>query len=579
MDKVKAANTRGASWLMKSLSMKSLSMKSWNVKSWRIKVYLALAALAGALMAFSAGAQDAPGQAGADAPRGETAPSAEQPAGSGPSREGVILSLNGPVTPPVAQYLAREIETASDAGKDLVILEIDTPGGLVDSMKTIIKAILASDTPVASFVSPQGARSASAGLYIMYASHVSAMAPATNTGAATPVELGGAPSESPFDAPAPETGNDAPAEDDAAPDNENGDENDGQTPDATNTDAANTDELDAGAADRPESDAPEGGSGDGEDTQGAPPLTSPDAMRAKVVNDSVAYIRALAEERGRNADWAESAVRDAASVSANEALELNVIDLIADDIDDLLTQIDGRTVTTASGEITVTTGNIRLERIEPTMVERILSFIANPNVAVILMSLATTGIIIEMWNPGSIFPGAVGLTCLALGLYSLQVLPFNGLPLALMGIGAILIVVEAYSPTFGVAGLAGLSLFGVGMYFLFPESLRVSPAIIGGAVVTAGALMAAILIAFIGSRSHGPMIGGDAIRKREGVVDDWEGGEGWVIIEGERWRARSDKPLKPGDRIRVVNVDGLVVTVKQAKAGGLFANLAPGEAA
>lgn len=476
-----------------------------------------------------------------------------QNASEGPdAREGVILTLNGPVTPPAAQYLAREIEAASDAGKEVIILEIDTPGGLVDSMKTIIKAVLASDTPVASFVSPQGARSASAGLYIMYASHVSAMAPATNTGAATPVEIGGAPSESPFERPSPEeeTTPDENADDTAA---------EGEASD----EAAPAEEA-APDADAPQTDAP---------------LSNPDASRAKAINDSVAYIRALAEERGRNADWAESAVRDAASITAKEALELNVIDLIADDIDDLLAQMNGRTVKVASGEKTLATENVRLERIEPTMVERILGFIANPNVAVILMSLATTGIIIEMWNPGSIFPGALGLTCLALGLYSLQVLPFNWLPLALMGIGAILIVVEAYSPTFGVAGLAGLSLFGVGMYFLFPESLRVSPVIIGVSVATAGALMAVVLIAFIGSRSHGPMIGAEAIRKREGVVDEWDGAEGWVIIEGERWRARADKPMKPGDRIRVVDIDGLVVTVKQAKAGGLFANLAPGEAA
>ena len=270
-------------------------------------------------------------------------------------------------------------------------------------------------------------------------------------------------------------------------------------------------------------------------------------------------------------------MRDAVSVTANEALELNVIDLIADDVDDLMTQLNGRTVKVASGEKTLDTENIRLERVEATLVERILTFIADPNVAVILMSLATTGIIIEMWNPGSIFPGALGVTCLVLGLYSFQVLPFNWLPLALMGIGAVLIVLEAYSPTFGVAGLAGLGLFGVGMYFLFPETLRVSPVVIGTALATAGALLALVLVAFIGSRSHGPMIGADAIRRREGVVDEWNGNEGWVIIEGERWRARADKPMKPGDRIRVVDVDGLVVVVKQAKAGGILGNFAPSE--
>ena len=479
---------------------------------------------------------------------------------SATSRSGVILSLNGPVTPPVAQYLAREIETASDSGKELIILEIDTPGGLVDSMKSIIKPILASETPVATFVSPQGARSASAGLYIMYSAHISAMAPATNTGAATPVDIGGSPSdESPFD-----------ADDPGQPDEQE------EAADADDA-AADEDETTAGEAEIAASDEPS--AAEDEAAPASSPLSSNDALRAKVINDSVAYIRALAEERGRNADWAESAVREAVSITSREALELNVIDLVADDIDDLLQQIDGRTVMTAAGEKTINTENLPLERIEATLVERILAFIADPNVAVILMSLATTGIIIEMWNPGSIFPGALGITCLVLGLYSFQVLPFNWLPLALMGIGVILIAVEAYTPTFGLAGLAGLALFGIGMYFLFPDTLRVSTSVIGAMIAIIGGLLALVLFAVVGSRSHGPMIGGEAVRKREGVVDDWDGKEGWVIIEGERWRARSDKPLSPGDRVRVVEVDGLVVVVKQAKAGGgILGNFAPGEA-
>lgn len=446
----------------------------------------------------------------------------------------VVLDLKGPVTPANAQYLAREIGKASSEKAELVVIEIDTPGGLVDSMKTIIKAVLASETPVATFVSPQGARSASAGLYIMYAAHLSAMAPNTNTGAATPVELGGAPTdENPFDERDEEPA-DAPPEDEAAP-----------------------------QATEPEK------------AEEVPPLANADAMRAKVINDSVAYIRALAEEHDRNADWAEKAVREAASVTSREALELGVIDLIATDLDDLLKQIDGRTVKTVAGEKTLSTASLAIERVAPTLIERILGFIADPNVAVILMSLATTGIIIEMWNPGSIFPGAVGVVCLLLGLYALQVLPYNWLPLALIGVGAILIAVEAYSPTFGLAGVSGLGLIGVGMYFLFPEGWRVSPGVIATLLGMVGALLALVLVAVVGSRSHGPMIGGEAIRRREGVVDDWDGKEGWVVVEGERWRARSDRPLRPGDKIKVVEIDGLVLVVKQAKAPGLLEAFAP----
>lgn len=458
------------------------------------------------------------------------------------ARQAVVLKIDGPVTPANAQYLAREIGEASDAGKELIVIEIDTPGGLVDSMKTIIKAMLASKTPVATYVFPQGARSASAGLYIMYAAHISAMAPNTNTGAATPVELGGAPKgENPFD------------EEEPAPN-------------------AEPEDATAPGDPQPADDADE------EHAENAPPLANTDAMRAKVINDSVAYIRALAEEHGRNADWAEKAVREAASVTSREALDLGVIDLIADDLDNLLKQIDGLTVKTAAGEKMLRTADIAIERIEPTLIERILGFIADPNVAVILMSLATTGIIIEMWNPGSIFPGAVGVVCLILGLYALQVLPNDWLPLALMFVGGVLIAVEAYTPTFGLAGLFGLGLFGVGMYFLFPEGFRVSNVVIGTLVGVVGAMLAIVLVAVVGSRSHGPMIGGEAIRKREGVVDEWHGKEGWVIVEGERWRARSDRPLQPGDKIKVVEIDGLVLIVKQAKAPGLLGAFAPGAA-
>ena len=428
------------------------------------------------------------------------------------TRRAALLTLNGAVTPANADYLAREIAAASERGDELIVIEIDTPGGLVDSMKTIVKAILASDTPVTTYVAPAGARSASAGLYIMYAAHVSAMAPSTNTGAATPIEIGGVP-------PADE---------------------------------------------KPQDDAEK-------------PLGNEEAMRAKAINDSVAYIRALAETRGRNADWAEKAVREAASVTADEALKLGAVDVIAKDLDDLLRQIDGRAVTVKGEPRTIATKGIEIHAIAPTLMERILAFIADPNVAVILMSLGTTGLIIEMWNPGSIFPGAVGATCLLLGLYALQVLPFNGLPLSLIAVGAALVVIEAYSPTFGLAGLSGLALIGAGLYFSFPNGMRPDPAILTALLAMLGGLLALVFVAVVRSRAHGPMIGGEAIRRREGVVDQWDGKEGWVIVEGERWRARADKPLTPGERIRVVEVDGLVLIVKQAKSESLISALLPAQ--
>lgn len=464
-----------------------------------------------------------------------------------PQKEGVILKLDGPVTPASAAYLSREIGAASDAGKELVVLEIDTPGGLVDSMKSIIKSILASETPVATYVYPQGARSASAGVYIMYAAHVSAMAPSTNTGAATPVEIGGGGSdENPFEEPA------APGKDQQPNDQPN------NSPGATPT--------------------PTPISGQNDDRDAVPPLSNEGAMRAKIINDSVAYIRALAEERGRNADWAEKAVREAVSVTSREALDLKVIDLVADDLDDLLKQIDGKKVKVASGEKTISSRNLVLETHEPNLLEKILGFISHPNVAVILMSLGTTGIIIEMWNPGSILPGIVGLLCLILGLYSLQVLPFSWLGLSLMGAGALFIVVEAYTPTLGLVGLAGAVMFAFGLFVIFPAGFQVSPSVIGTIVVLVGAFLAFALVAVVGSRNHGPLIGAEAIKRREGVVDDWDGKEGWVIVDGERWRARSDRTLKKGERVKVVEIDGLVLIVRQARAAGLLSGILPNEA-
>ncbi len=463
--------------------------------------------------------------------------------------EAVVLTLSGAVTPTSADYLSREIESASATEKELIILEIDTPGGLVTSMEAIIQSILASKTPVVTYVSPQGAKSASAGLYIMYAAHISAMAPATNTGSATPVQLGGGGAEPELE----------PVETNPPPDDnvEPGDEAAGDGFDADNVrDVIETARPNA----KPQT----------------APLSNDNAMRAKIINNSVAYIRSLAELRGRNADWAESAVRDAANVTASKALELNVIDLIAEDTDDLLRQINGRKVKGARGTKTINTDGIILTRIEPTFAEKILGFFADPNVAAILMSIGMLGITVELWNPGSIFPGIVGFVCLGLGLYAAQTLPFEWLGVWLIVGGIFLIVLEAYTPTLGIVGLVGLIIFGAGLYLLFPETLRVSNGVIITSVGLAGGFLALIMFALVGSRSQGPMIGGDAIKNRDGVVDEWDGLTGHVIVEGERWSARCNNPLKPGDKVKVVQVDGLVLVVRRAKAeGGLLAKARP----
>ena len=430
------------------------------------------------------------------------------------SRRGTLLTLDGPVTPASAGYLAREISAANLRGDHMILLEMNTPGGLVTSMEEMVQAIRASETPVVTFVAPQGARSLSAGFYVMYASHLSAMAPSTTTGAATPVSLGGDPG-----GPAPEP----------APGEAGEESGDGATP-------------------APRDDSSEA------------------SLRRKVIESSVAYIRGLATATGRDVEFAEAAVRDGDSITAREALARGVIEIVAADRADLLEQLNGQEVTTRAGPVVLDTEGLDLIAEDPPLFERILGFFADPNVAAILLSLGTLGITVELWNPGSIFPGAFGAVCLLLAFYSFSVLPFEGLYLALMALGAVLLIVEAFTPTFGLAGSLGLAALGAGLYFVFPDAYRVSPALIAVLILSMGALLGLILLAFMRSRSHGPLIGGEAIRRREGRVESWAEGAGWVIVDGERWRARAKEPLAPGEKIKVADVDGLVLIVRRAAA-------------
>lgn len=442
----------------------------------------------------------------------------DAPAGP-PERIAVILEINGPIGPAIASYFITQLETARENGAELVIAEMDTPGGLDTSMRDIIQAILASPVPVATYVSPSGARAASAGLYILTASHIAAMAPGTNTGSATPIQMGEMPEE-PDDEPAGE-----PAEDSAAEDGE----------DAGDTPAA---------------------------------LGNEDALRAKVINDAAAYIRSLAAMRGRNEDWAESAVREAANLPANDALAQEVIDIVAEDVDDLLQQANGRVVKTQLGEKTLDTEGLRVERVAPGWVTLFLAFISNPNVAFIFMSIGTTGIIIEMWNPGSIFPGVLGVVSLIIAFYSFQVLPVNWAGAGLLMIGVILIVAEAYTPTLGLLGLFGLILFVIGALLMFPSDTP-GFSLSSGMVFTVAGLLAlflgAILYAVVRTRGQVPVIGAEATVTRSGVVVEWNGPKGFVLVEGEHWKAKSDTPLSPDQQVDVVAVDGLVLEVKPSK--------------
>ncbi|PWE17425.1 hypothetical protein DDZ18_07025 [Marinicauda salina] len=435
-----------------------------------------------------------------------------------------VAELVGPIGPATATYLIRAIEEAEAEGAAAVILETDTPGGLDAAMRDINQAILGADVPVILYVSPAGARAASAGAFIMYASHLAAMAPGTSVGAATPVQMGGG------EAPVPST---EPAAEPADEDGEEGGD-------------ASEAEPDTPAADAP---------------------GNAQALRNKAVNDAAAYIRSLAELRGRNADWAERAVREAASLTADQALEQGVIEIRADDIEALLAQADGRTVALASGETTLAVAGADIVRVEKTFAEEFLATITDPNLALLLVNLGFLGLVVSFYNglePVTLIAGAI---CLIVGFYGLNTLPLNyaGAALIVMGLG--LLVAEAFVVSYGLLTAGGLIAFVIGALMLVDTDVpafRIHWAwVIGMAAGLGGVTILALSYGLAAQlrRSHA---GSESMVGDKGKVTDWSGREGHVLVQGEHWRAVSDDALSPGDAVTVIAVDGLTLTVKAA---------------
>ena len=425
-----------------------------------------------------------------------------------------VLTVQGAISPASADYLLRGLAKANEDKAHLVVIEMDTPGGLDTSMRDIIKAILASRVPVATYVSPQGARAASAGTYILYASHIAAMAPATNLGAATPVEL--APGGS--DKPAP--------------------------------------------TDEPSADKPKTGT----------PAASPpgDAKTRKAVHDAAAYIRSLAELRGRNVEWAERAVREAVSLPASEALKLNVVDLVAVDLNDLLKQLNGRTIKMDSQTITLNTTHAVIERVMPDWRSRLLAVIGDPSIAYILMLLGIYGLIYEFSNPGMFFPGVVGGICLLLGLFALQVMPINYAGLALMTLGIVLMIAEAFVPSFGALGVGGVIAFIIGSVMLIDTDVPgygIPWALIVPVGVASGLFSFFVVGMALKARAR-PVVTGaeEMIGARGEILADMEH-EGWARIHSEQWRVRSKVPLKRGCTVRVRARHDLILDVEPEMDG------------
>jgi membrane-bound serine protease (ClpP class) len=459
------------------------------------------------------------------------ATAADQTASLGP-RAAPVLEINGAIGPATSRYVTRGLEAAQASGAPLVILQLDTPGGLDSSMRDIIRAILASSIPVVSYVAPSGARAASAGTYILYASHIAAMAPATNLGAATPVSIGGEP------APAPERERSRPPDSGTKP-------------------------ADSGAK------SPKGKDGD----QDAAQETT--AMERKVVNDAVAYIRSLAELRGRNAEWAESAVRGAASLSSTAALQQKVVEVIARDVPDLLTQINGREVRVGQRTVKLATQGLTVVEQKPDWRTEFLAVITNPTIAYGLMLIGIYGLLLEGYNPGAVLPGVVGVICLLLALFAFQILSVNYAGLALVVVGIGLIVAEFFLPAFGSLGLGGLIAFVVGSLILFDTDvpgMNIGLPLIAGLATVGGLVVVGIAWLAARSRGHPVVTGMQAmLGDKAEVVAAFEG-RGVVRYGGELWRARSSLPLQSGQTVRIARVEGLTVWVEPLPATGPAGN-------
>jgi membrane-bound serine protease (ClpP class) len=438
---------------------------------------------------------------------------AQQPKEPAAQRRVSLVQIDGAIGPPSARHVRDAIEKAEDGNAVALILQLNTPGGLETSMRDMIEDILRSRVPIVGFVAPSGGRAASAGTFILYATHVAAMAPGTNVGAATPVDIGGSPAPDPREKSAEEAAKDA-AKKQAEPG---------------------------------------------------------DAMSRKAMNDAIAYIRSLAELRGRNADWGEQAVRGAAAVSARQALELGVIDLMADDVDDLLEKLDGRRVTIAGRERVLQTRGAAIERVEPTFMTRVLDVLANPNLALLLMMIGVYGIIFELANPGSVAPGVIGAVALVLGLYALNQLPLNYAGLALIALGIGLMIAEAFTPTWGALGIIGLASFLFGAAMLIdtelPEYQLSWPLIIGVAILTGG--FVALVVGFA-VRAHRKRVatGAEGLIGQRARVLEWSNGEGFVWAEGERWQAEGAPDLRPQQNVRITGVDALRLHVAAEESKG-----------
>jgi membrane-bound serine protease (ClpP class) len=426
------------------------------------------------------------------------------------------LSIDGAIGPATVEYFTDAVSRATASGADAVLLRLDTPGGLSESMRRIVSAILASRIPVLCYVAPDGARAASAGTYILYACHVAAMAPATHLGAATPVSLSGG-------TPMPRRAAQA------------------------STDSAAVSTAGAGVA-------------------ATSPKAAGDAESNKVLNDAIAYIRSLAQLRGRNANWGEQAVRGAATLTADEAVQQNVVDFVATDATDLLRQASGREVRIGDSNVTLALQNQPVRAYAPNWRSNFLATITNPTVAYLLLLAGIFGLIVEVFHPGAMLPGIAGVICLLIGMYALQMLPVNYTGLALMTLGVGLLIAEMVSPSFGVMGVGGVISFVLGSVMLMNSNVpgyTVNLGVIAGISFAGIVVLGMILWLVMRARRARQGIGDAQMIGAAGeLLEPTDAkGEGWAQINGERWQVVAGAPLPARTNVRVVRRDGLVLWV------------------
>ena len=424
------------------------------------------------------------------------------------------IDLNGPIGPAAAEYVDAALRQASADGATAIVLQMDTPGGLAGSMRRIVSTILASRLPVLGYVAPAGARAASAGTYILYACPIAAMAPATHLGAATPVSLGGG------------------------------------TP------------LPMGST-RPASSSSSGTPGSGD--------SATDAETRKVLNDAIAYIRSLAQLHGRNAAWAEQAVRGASTLTASEAADRHVVDFVAADVASLLAQADGRGVRLGEQTVTLRLRGLPVRDYPPDWRARFLGIITNPTIAYLLLLAGIYGLILEAFHPGTYLPGVTGGICLLVGLYALQLLPVDYAGLALMALGICLLLAEAFVPTAGVVGIGGVIAFVIGSIMLFHSGVpgyTVNLGVIAGLAFCAVVLLAMLLRLVSRARRAKPFVGDESMQQAGGELLQAvpAGGESWALIGGERWRVHCEVALPAGAHIRVTGRHGLLIQVTPLQA-------------